>query len=99
MPEQVATAAIVIIGNEILSGKVKDENSHYLCHELRDLGVEVRSIVTIPDDTETIGNVVRQASEKYTWVFTSGGIGPTHDDLTVPSMQRVFKPHWFVRKS
>ena len=65
MSEQLATAAIVIIGNEILSGKVKDENSHYLCRELRDLGVEVRSIVTIPDDTETIGNVVRQASEKY----------------------------------
>jgi len=91
MPEQVATAAIVIIGNEILSGKVKDENSHYLCRELRDLGVEVRSIVTIPDDTETIGTVVRQASEKYTWVFTSGGIGPTHDDLTVPSIAAGFQ--------
>ena len=53
MLEQITTAAIVIIGNEILSGKVKDENSYYLCRELRDLGVEVRSVVTIPDDTET----------------------------------------------
>jgi molybdenum cofactor synthesis domain-containing protein len=91
MPEQPSTAAIVIIGNEILSGKVKDENSHYLCCELRDLGVEVRSIVTIPDDIEMIGEVVRQASEQYTWVFTSGGIGPTHDDLTVPSIAAGFQ--------
>ena len=92
MPEQPTTAAIVIIGNEILSGKVKDENSHYLCRELRDLGVEVRSVTTIPDDTETIGNVVRQASGKHTWVFTSGGIGPTHDDLTVPSILLEIQP-------
>ena len=91
MPEQPTTAAIVIIGNEILSGKVKDENSHYLCRELRDLGVEVRSVATIPDDIETIGNVVRQASGKHTWVFTSGGIGPTHDDLTVPSIAAGFQ--------
>lgn len=86
MNEQPATAAIVIIGNEILSAKVKDTNSFYLCEELRFLGVDVQRIITIPDDFETIGKIAKEYSGKYTWVFTSGGIGPTHDDITVSAI-------------
>ena len=84
------TAGIVIIGNEILSGKVKDLNSSYLCQELRMLGVEVRQIITIPDVREIIAQTVVDFSERYTWVFTSGGIGPTHDDITVASIADGF---------
>ena len=84
------TAGIIIIGNEILSGKVTDINSPYLCKELRILGVEVQKIITIPDISDVIGREVRNFSEKFTWVFTSGGIGPTHDDVTVSSIAKGF---------
>lgn len=84
------TAGIVIIGNEILSGKVADSNSPYLCRELRSLGVEVERIVTIPDVVETIATEVRWMSRTYDFVFTSGGIGPTHDDLTIEGVAAAF---------
>jgi molybdenum cofactor synthesis domain-containing protein len=84
------TAGIVIIGNEILSGKVADSNSHYMCRELRILGVEVERIVTIPDVIPTIATAVREMSEAYDFVFTSGGIGPTHDDLTIDGIAAAF---------
>jgi molybdenum cofactor synthesis domain-containing protein len=89
-PNTPATAGIVIIGNEILTGKVTDSNSPYLCRELNQLGVELRRIVTIPDDFELIGRTVREFSQAYTWVFTSGGIGPTHDDMTIPAIAAGF---------
>ncbi|MGK5091621.1 competence/damage-inducible protein A [Deltaproteobacteria bacterium TL4] len=88
--QQHVTAATVIIGNEILSGKVKDTNSAYLCKELRFLGVDLQRIITIPDEFEVIGPVVKECSEQFTWVFTSGGIGPTHDDVTVPAIAKAF---------
>ena len=84
------TAGIIIIGNEILSGKVKDVNSTYLCQELRTLGVEVKQIITIPDNSEIIGQTTVDFSERFNWVFTSGGIGPTHDDITVASIAKAF---------
>jgi len=84
------TAGIIIIGNEILSGKVTDINSPYLCKELRNLGVEVQQIITIPDIPEIIGRTARDFSEQFSWVFTSGGIGPTHDDITVASIAKGF---------
>ena len=84
------TAGIIIIGNEILSGKVTDINSPYLCKELRILGVEVQQINTIPDIPEIIGRTVLEFSEQFSWVFTSGGIGPTHDDITVASIAKGF---------
>jgi len=84
------TAGIIIIGNEILSGKVTDINSPYLCKELRILGVEVQQIITIPDIPEIIGRTVRDFSEQFSWVFTSGGIGPTHDDITAESISKAF---------
>lgn len=86
----IQTAGIVIIGNEILSGKVTDINSPYLCQELRFLGVEVARVIVIPDEFDLIGETVRMFSEMFTWVFTSGGIGPTHDDLTVPAIAKGF---------
>lgn len=85
-----ATAAIVVIGNEILSGKVVDTNSPYLCRELRGLGVDVSRVVVIPDEIDTIAHEVRAASDAHDFVFTSGGVGPTHDDLTMDGVARAF---------
>jgi len=79
----VHTAGIILIGNEILSGKIADVNAAYLCRELRQLGVDVRRITVIPDDTTVIGREVSEAARNYDHVFTSGGVGPTHDDVTM----------------
>ena len=84
------TAGIVIIGNEILSGKVKDSNSFFLARELRELGVNVMKISVIPDDIDTIGWEVAGYASKFDYVFTSGGVGPTHDDVTMAGIARGF---------
>ena len=84
------TAGILIIGNEVLSGKVTDQNSPYLVRELRALGVEVQRITTIPDDVSVIVEEVRAMSARYDLVFTTGGIGPTHDDVTITAIAAAF---------
>ena len=84
------TAGIAVIGNEILSGKVVDANSPYLCRELRLLGVDVERIVTIPDEVEVIAREVRAMSAAHDLVFTSGGVGPTHDDVTMDGVALAF---------
>ena len=84
------TAGIIIIGNEILSGKVRDVNSFYLVCELRDLGVDVKRISVIPDEVGTIGKEVAEFSAQYDYVFTSGGVGPTHDDVTMAGIAKGF---------
>ena len=85
-----ATAGIVVIGNEILSAKVVDANSPYLCRELRGLGVDVERVIVIPDDTAVIARDVRAMSNACDYVFTSGGVGPTHDDLTMDGIAEAF---------
>ena len=85
-----SSAAIIIIGNEILSGKVKDENFHFLASELRKLGVALRFAATVPDEVEEIARVIRECSEKCDFVFTSGGVGPTHDDVTMKGIAMAF---------
>ena len=84
------TAAIIVIGNEILSGKTRDENSVFLSRELRGLGVDVRRISVIPDDLQTIAVEVRDSSQNHDYVFTTGGVGPTHDDLTMQGIADAF---------
>jgi molybdenum cofactor synthesis domain-containing protein len=84
------SAGILVIGNEILSGKVEDTNSPYLSRELRALGVDLQRILVIPDDVEIIARETRVMSEAYDYVFTSGGIGPTHDDLTMDGIASAF---------
>jgi len=84
------TAGIIIIGNEILSGKVQDANSFYLTSELRALGVDVKKISVIPDEIEVIGREAVEFSRRYDYVFTSGGVGPTHDDVTMSGIANGF---------
>src|SRR5438093_2595219 len=83
------TAGIILVGNEILSGKIEDANAAYLCRELRRLGVEVRRIVVIPDEVDLIEREVRAASADFDIVFTSGGVGPTHDDVTIEGVAKA----------
>ncbi len=83
-------AGLLVIGNEILSGKVIDTNSPYLARELRELGVDLERILTIPDEVDLIASEVRAMSASYDYVFTSGGIGPTHDDMTLEAVARAF---------
>jgi molybdenum cofactor synthesis domain-containing protein len=85
------SAGILVIGNEILSGKVVDTNSPFLCRELRGLGVDVERILVIPDDVDTIAAETRAMSRAYDYVLTSGGIGPTHDDLTMAGIAAAFR--------
>ena len=82
------TAGIIVIGNEILSGKVVDTNSPFLARELRSLGVTLLRILTIPDEVETIAAAVRDFHARFDVVFTSGGVGPTHDDVTMEGVAR-----------
>ena len=77
------SASILVIGDEILSGKVVDEIARLLIAELRELGVALRRILVIPDVLDEIAEAVREVSARYDYVFTSGGVGPTHDDVTV----------------
>jgi molybdenum cofactor synthesis domain-containing protein len=84
------TAGIVVIGNEILSGKVTDSNSPFLARELRKLGVTLQRITTIPDDVATIAATVKDFAARFEIVFTSGGVGPTHDDVTMEGVARAF---------
>jgi molybdenum cofactor synthesis domain-containing protein len=85
-----STAGILIIGNEILSGKVQDENLPYLLPELRRCGVSVERVNLIPDVIEVIAEEVRAFAQDYTYVLTSGGVGPTHDDVTMDGVARAF---------
>lgn len=85
-----STAAIIVIGNEVLSGKVDDENARYLIRELRALGVQLVRVSIIRDELETIAAEVRKLSAEVTHVFTSGGVGATHDDLTMEGIARAF---------
>ena len=73
----------LVIGDELLKGHVRDANSHYLCKELWELGVKVGKVVVVADDEDAIVTEVRVLSPLYDYVLTTGGVGPTHDDITV----------------
>jgi molybdenum cofactor synthesis domain-containing protein len=85
-----ARAAALVIGNEILSGKVQDANVLELARALRGLGVSLERVVVVMDDVETIVREVRALAGEYDWLFTSGGVGPTHDDVTIEAVARAF---------
>ncbi len=85
-----STACVIVIGNEILSGRIKDENLPYLGKALAKIGIPVREAHVIPDLTEDIVATVNAARERFTYVFTTGGIGPTHDDITAASIAAAF---------
>ena len=83
-------AAILVIGDEILSGRTKDKNIGWLAEELTALGISLKQARIIADDRQTIIDTVREFSKNYDYVFTSGGIGPTHDDITTEAVAAAF---------
>ncbi len=87
---KIVTACIVVIGNEILSGRTKDANIAYLAGELGTLGIRVMECRVIPDIEDTIVATINEVRQKFDYVFTTGGIGPTHDDITADSIARAF---------
>src|SRR3990172_3689226 len=84
------TAAAIVVGNEILSGKVSEANVYELARVLRSSGVLLSRVVIIADDTETIAQEVRALRADFDYVITSGGVGVTHDDLTIAAVARAF---------
>ncbi len=85
-----ATAAALVIGNEILSGKVEEANVAVLARALRGLGVLLERVVVVPDEIDTIAREVRSLSAAHDWLVTSGGVGPTHDDVTIEAVAKAF---------
>ncbi len=83
-------AGIIIIGNEILSGRTQDTNTSTLSIWLNSLGIKVQEVRVIPDTEETIIKTVNELRKKYNYIFTTGGIGPTHDDITASSISKAF---------
>ena len=90
MKRTAETAAALVIGNELLSGKVQEANLLELARTLRALGVRLIRAVFVPDEIDTIAAAVRELRERADVVFTSGGVGPTHDDVTVEAVARAF---------
>ncbi|TMJ29480.1 MAG: competence/damage-inducible protein A [Alphaproteobacteria bacterium] len=92
MPDtsKTVTACILVIGNEILSGRTRDANIQYLATELGKLGVRVMECRVIPDIEATVVATVNEVRAKFDYVFTTGGIGPTHDDITADCIAKAF---------
>jgi molybdenum cofactor synthesis domain-containing protein len=89
-PPDVVTAAVLVIGDEILSGRTKDRNIGYIAEYLTDIGIDLREVRIVPDVEEEIIAAVNALRTRYTYVFTTGGIGPTHDDITADSVAKAF---------
>ncbi|MGJ8615846.1 MAG: competence/damage-inducible protein A [Sulfitobacter sp.] len=84
------TAAMLVIGDEILSGRTRDANMHYLAGQLSEIGVDLKEVRLVGDENGTIIAAVQALSAMYQYVFTSGGIGPTHDDITADCIAAAF---------
>lgn len=87
---QERSAAMVVVGNEILSGKVQDTNAYFAARELRRIGVTLQRIGVVPDELDAIAEEVARCARMHDFVITSGGVGPTHDDITIEGVARAF---------
>ena len=92
------TAGIIVIGDEILSGRTQDSNSNFIAKNLLKEGIKLEEVIVIKDDKKTIIDTVINYSQKYSYVFTTGGIGPTHDDITSESISEAFNLEYEVNK-
>src|SRR6056297_648174 len=91
------TAAMLVIGDEILSGRTRDANMHFLAQELTKVGIDLREVRIVSDDRQAIVSALNALRESYDTVITSGGIGPTHDDITADCVAAAFGVHIDVR--
>jgi molybdenum cofactor synthesis domain-containing protein len=86
----IVTAAILVIGDEILSGRTKDKNIGYIAEYLTNIGIDLKEVRVVSDDEKEIVDALNALRNRYTYVFTTGGIGPTHDDITADSVAKAF---------
>ncbi|MEW9918222.1 competence/damage-inducible protein A [Marimonas sp. MJW-29] len=91
------TAAMIVIGDEILSGRTRDSNMHHLAGRLTEAGIDLKEVRVVGDERGTIIAAVQAMAKVYDYVFTSGGIGPTHDDITADCIAAAFDAHIDVR--
>src|SRR3954465_1100992 len=84
------TAALLVIGDEILSGRTKDKNIGYVAEYLANIGIDLKEVRVVPDVEEEIVAAVNGLPSRYTYLFTTGGIGPTHDDITADAVAKAF---------
>jgi molybdenum cofactor synthesis domain-containing protein len=108
---QERSCAMVVVGNEILSGKIQDSNAYFAARELRKIGVALKRISVVPDERRAIADEVAYCAQNFDFVVTSGGVGPTHDDITMegvalafgrplvihPELERVIRQHFTER--
>src|SRR4051794_12428737 len=87
---EVITAAILVIGDEILSGRTKDKNIGYIAEYLTNIGIDMREVRVVPDIEDEIVAALNALRARYDYVFTTGGIGPTHDDITADAVAKAF---------
>ena len=87
---RIVTAAILVIGDEILSGRTKDKNIGYIAEYLTNIGIDLREVRVVPDIQDEIVAALNALRSRFTYVFTTGGIGPTHDDITADSVAAAF---------
>ncbi len=88
--QPVITAAILVIGDEILSGRTKDKNIGYIAEYLTNIGIDLKQVRVVPDDEADIIDALNTLRMRFTYVFTTGGIGPTHDDITADCVAKAF---------
>src|SRR3954465_4746702 len=86
----IVTAAILVIGDEILSGRTKDKNIGYIAEYLANIGVDLKEVRVVPDVEEEIVAAGNARRSRYTYLFSTGGIGPTHDDITADAVAKAF---------
>lgn len=87
---EISTAAVLVIGDEILSGRTKDKNVGYIADRLTEVGIDLKQVRIVSDDRDEIVDALNALRSRYTYVFTTGGIGPTHDDITADSVAAAF---------
>ncbi|RPE63156.1 molybdenum cofactor synthesis domain-containing protein [Pacificibacter maritimus] len=92
------TAAMLVIGDEILSGRTRDANMYHLANELTKVGIDLKEVRVVSDDKDAIIAAIRSLKQRFDTVFTSGGIGPTHDDITADCVAQAFDVAIDVRK-
>src|SRR4029079_18965352 len=89
-PHNLVTAAVLVIGDEILSGRTKDKNIGYIAEYLTNMGIDLKAVRVVPHDESEIVAALDALRARYTYVFTTGGIGPTHDDITADCVAKAF---------
>src|ERR1700743_1573340 len=87
---EIITAALLVIGDEILSGRTKDKNIGYIAEYLTNIGIDLKEVRVVPDEEPEIVTALNALRARYTYVFTTGGIGPTHDDITADCVAKAF---------